>query len=76
MFWWFNPFTWLIFFCVIGVAIYLIIKYKLVVSGKGVRKRFKIEVRESALKILKKRLARGEISGEEFEMIRRKLEET
>ncbi|GAB60998.1 MAG: SHOCT domain-containing protein [Candidatus Jettenia sp.] len=76
MFWWFNPFTWLIFFCVIGVAVYLIIKYELVVTSKGVRKRFETETKESALEILEKRLARGEITGEEFEMIKKKLEET
>ncbi|TLD41777.1 MAG: hypothetical protein JETT_1932 [Candidatus Jettenia ecosi] len=76
MFWWFNPFTWLIFFCVIGAAAYLIIKYELVVTRKGVRKKFETETKESALEILEKRLARGEITGEEFEMIKRKLEET
>lgn len=76
MFWGFDPFTWLIFFFIIGVAVYLLIKYELVVTTKGVRKSLETETKESALEILEKRLARGEVTEEEFERIKKKLEET
>lgn len=36
MFWFYDPFTWLIFFLVIGLGVYLIVKYELVVMGKKV----------------------------------------
>lgn len=78
MFWWFDPFTWLIFFFVIGIAVYLIIKYELVITSKGAQKNLDTSEfsKESALELLEKRLARGEITEIEFEKIKKKLEET
>ncbi len=80
MFWWFDPFTWLIFFFVIGIAVYLIIKYELVVTSRGAQKKLGADTsessKESALELLEKRLARGEITETEFEKIKKKLEET
>lgn len=76
MFWWFDPFTWLIFFAVIGIAIYLVIKYELIVIGRGVKKKTETESKESPLETLEKRFAKGEITEIEFERIKKKLEET
>lgn len=80
MFWWWDPFSWLIFFFVIGIAVYLIIKYELVVASRGAQKKFDAGTsessKESALELLEKRLAKGEITELEFERIKKKLEET
>lgn len=78
MFMWYGPFNWLLFFLIIGVAIYLFIKYKLVVTTKDTRKEISSGTSggESALGILEKRFARGEITEQEFERIRKRLEET
>lgn len=80
MFWLHGPFTWLLFFFVIGIVVYLIIKYELVITGRGTKKSLGGDIGgdtgESPLEILEKRLARGEITEEEFERIKKKLEET
>ncbi len=80
MFWMWDPFSWLIFFFVIGIAVYLIIKYELVITSRGVQKKTGTDIqeytRESPLELLEKRLAKGEITEEEFERIKKKLEET
>jgi putative membrane protein len=76
MFWGFGPFNWLIFFLVIGVAIYLFIKYKLVITTKDMRKNIEGDTKQSPLEILQRRFARGEITEQEFERIKKRLEET
>jgi putative membrane protein len=82
MFWFYDPFTWLIFFLVIGLGVYLIVKYELVVMGKGAKDKDKgtntgeFVSGESPLEILEKRFARGEITEHEFERIKKKIEET
>ncbi|MCF6157122.1 MAG: SHOCT domain-containing protein [wastewater metagenome] len=76
MFWWYGPFTWLIFFLVVGVVVYLVIKYKLKLTTRNGRRDFIRDTGESALETLEKRLARGEITEEEFDRIRKKLDET
>jgi putative membrane protein len=66
-YWYYGGFMWLIFFVVAGVAVYLLIK-----NGKlgGV-----IAPRtETALDILKKRYAKGEINKEEYEQKKKDLE--
>jgi putative membrane protein len=73
---WYGPFTWLIFFLVIGVVVYLVIRYRLVVTTRSTRNVLNGDTGESPLEILEKRLARGEITTEEFERIKKKLEET
>lgn len=76
MMFWYGPFTWLIFFLVIGVVVYLFIKYRLVVTTRGTRKALNGDTGDSPLEILEKRLAKGEITAEEFERVKKKLEET
>lgn len=73
---WYGPFTWLIFFLIIGLGIYLVIKYELVLISKRSDKRFNkdYDTRESPLEILEKRFARGEITEEEFEKIKKRFE--
>ncbi|MGQ3684668.1 MAG: SHOCT domain-containing protein [Candidatus Loosdrechtia sp.] len=77
---WYGPFNWLLFFLVIGVALYLFVKYKLVITTKEVRKQLSSGSSaiggESPLGILEKRFARGEITEQEFERMKKKLEET
>ncbi|MCF6157123.1 MAG: SHOCT domain-containing protein [wastewater metagenome] len=77
MFWWFDPFTWLLFFFVLGIGVYLVIKYELVVTTKrGTQNKYIPETKESPLEILEKRFARGEITQVEFDRVKKKLEET
>ncbi len=76
MLFWYGPFTWLIFFIVIGVVVYLFIKYRLAITTRSKRNALNGDTGESPLEILEKRLARGEITAEEFERIKKKLEET
>ncbi len=75
---WYGPFQWLIFFLIIGLGIYLVIKYEIVVIGKrsGKTKQIGIdtETRESPLHILEKRYVRGEITEEEFQKIKKSIE--
>lgn len=75
---WYGPFSWLLFFFVVGIAVYLVIKYELVVMRKGGKKNSESNTEElqSPLEILEKRFARGEITEEEFERIKKRLEET
>jgi len=60
-------FMWIIFLIVIGVAIYLIVQ---ATKSKGLESPF----RETPLEIAKKRYAKGEITKEEFEKIKKDLE--
>lgn len=60
-------FMWLIFLIVLGVAVYLIVQST---RGKG----FYGSIRESPMDILKKRYAKGEITKEEFEKMKKDLE--
>ena len=59
-------YMWILLLIIIGIAVYLVIESQ----------RSKTESdKEAPLEILKKRFARGEITKEEFEEIKRKLEE-
>ncbi len=60
-----GAFMWLIGILIIGLVIYLIIG-----GGTSAGKR-----EDEALRILKNRLAKGEITKEEYEELKRKLEE-
>lgn len=75
---WYGPFQWLIFFLIIGLGIYLVIKYEIVVigkrSGKKDKKTIDTETRESPLHILEKRYTRGEITEEEFLKVKKSIE--
>ncbi|TLD41778.1 MAG: hypothetical protein JETT_1933 [Candidatus Jettenia ecosi] len=74
MFGLYGPFSWLLFFLVIGMVVYLVIKYAPIVTKRGARKSLIGNVGESPLEILEKRFARGEITEEEFDKIKKKLE--
>lgn len=77
MFFWYGPFTWLVFFLVIGGAVYLFIKYEITITGakRSEKDSDRGELHgESPLEILEKRLARGEITIEEFEKIKKDIE--
>ena len=56
---------WIIFLILIGVFVYLLLRGKVIVGG---------EEKETSLEILKKRYARGELSKDDFERMRRDLE--
>ena len=58
---------WIIFLIVIGVAIYLIVQ---ATKSKGPESPF----RETPMEILKKRYAKGEITKEEFEKMKKDLQ--
>lgn len=60
-------FMWIIFLIVIGVAVYLIVQ---ATKSKGLESPF----RETPMEIAKKRYAKGEITKEEFEKIKKDLE--
>jgi putative membrane protein len=60
-------FMWIIFLIVIGVATYLVVQ---ATKSKGLESPF----RETPVDILKKRYAKGEITKEEFERIKKDLE--
>lgn len=60
-------FMWIIFLIVIGVAVYLIVQ---ATKSKGLESPF----RETPMEILKKRYARGEITKEEFDKMKKDLE--
>lgn len=56
---------WLVYIILVGVIVYLIITSQKKLEGKD----------ETALEILKKRYARGEIKKEEFKKIKKDLED-
>ncbi|MFH1528099.1 MAG: SHOCT domain-containing protein [Bacteroidota bacterium] len=62
-------FGWIIWLIIIGTIAYLIYK----VSNQKQSEIFKQNLNESALDILNKRYARGEISKEEFDRIKKDL---
>ncbi len=61
-----GGYMWILLILVIGLVVYLI--FRNVQSGSG-------QDKETALDILKKRFAKGEINKEEFEEMKRKLME-
>ncbi len=62
-----GMFMWLIFMIVLGVAVYFIIQASKAKDGAG-------QTQDTALDILKKRYARGEITKEEFDRMKKDLE--
>ena len=67
-----GMFMWLILLVLIGVAVYFIVQKSRPESGGRSMEGSLSE--ESALEIVKKRYARGEITKEEFEAMKRNLE--
>lgn len=65
--WMFGGFMWIFWLAVI-VAIFLLIRWLVRSSGPGVQ-----PPKESAMEVLKKRYASGEISKEEFEQKKKDL---
>ncbi|MGB7061767.1 MAG: SHOCT domain-containing protein, partial [Candidatus Zixiibacteriota bacterium] len=59
-------YMWILLLIVIAVAVYLVIESQRPRTGGD---------KETPLEILKKRFARGEITKEQFEEMKRKLEE-
>ena len=66
-FWWFGPIFMLIFWVLVIVGIVVLIKWI------GSQSRIEGRTEESAMDILKKRYAKGEISKEEFEEKKRDI---
>lgn len=64
-----GMFMWLLVIIVIAVVLYLIFNRNLPVGGA------RTDPRESPLDILKRRYAEGEISKEEFDRMKREIEE-
>lgn len=64
---WFT--FWLIFFIVAGFAIYIII-----IKSKAKETNKRLSLNESPMDILKRRLARGEITEGEFERLKKDME--
>lgn len=60
-------FMWIIFLIVIGVAVYLVVQ---ATKSKGPESPY----RETPMEILKKRYAKGEITKEEFDKMKKDLE--
>jgi len=65
---WFGPFIWLL---IIGVIIWVVITFTNNSRRRDQNNNFPHQ--ESALDILKKRYAKGEITKEEFEQMKRDL---
>jgi len=66
---WFGPIMMLAFWAVIIIAVIFLIRWLMVSSRGGISPR----TEDSALEILKKRYARGEIKKEEFEQMKKDL---
>ncbi|MGQ3684666.1 MAG: SHOCT domain-containing protein [Candidatus Loosdrechtia sp.] len=62
---------WLIDILIIGFVVYFFIEYR---ASKGEQCQQIINVRESALDILKKRYAKGEITDHEFIKLKERIE--
>lgn len=62
-----GVFMWLIFLIILGVAVYFIVKSSKTGNVSG-------QTQETALDILKKRYAKGEISKEDFDRMKKDLE--
>jgi putative membrane protein len=67
--WWFGPVFMIVFWVLLILAVVVVVKW---VMSQGSRGSGPPET-ESALEILKKRYARGEINKQEFEETRRDL---
>ncbi|MGD0021516.1 MAG: SHOCT domain-containing protein [Smithellaceae bacterium] len=62
-----GMFMWILFLIVLGVAIYFIVQNVKLKNGTG-------QTTESPIDILKKRYAKGEITKEEFDRMKKELQ--
>jgi len=70
-FWWGGAFMWVLFLIVIVVVVYFILQ---TTKPKSYDSSFRETPRQTSIDILKRRYARGEISKEEFEQMKKDLE--
>ena len=70
-FWWGGGFMWILFFVVIVVVVYFILHSAKLTSRDS---SFRETAGETSIDILKRRYARGDISKEEFEQMKKDLE--
>jgi putative membrane protein len=70
-FWWGGAFMWIVFLIVIVVVVYFVLQST---RPRSYDSSFRETPRETSIDILKRRYARGEISKEEFEQMKKDLE--
>lgn len=70
-FWWGGALMWILFLVVIVVVVYFVLQST---RSRNYNGSFRETARETSIDILKRRYARGEISKEEFEQMKKDLE--
>ena len=70
-FWWGGAFMWIVFLIVIVVVVYFVLQST---RPRSYDSSLRETPRETSIDILKRRYARGEISKEEFEQMKKDLE--
>jgi len=70
-FWWGGAFMWILFLIVIVLVIYFTLQST---KPRSYDSSFRETPRETSIDILKRRYARGEITKEEFEQMKKDLE--
>jgi len=70
-FWWGGGFMWILFFVVIVVVVYFVLQST---RARSYDSSLRETPRETSIDIVKRRYARGEISKEEFEQMKKDLE--
>jgi putative membrane protein len=70
-FWWGGAFMWIVFLIVIVVVVYFVLQST---RARSYDSSLRETPRETSIDIVKRRYARGEISKEEFEQMKKDLE--